>query len=109
MKITQFCINRCQMLVVEAQARDAQFSVAKRAESDALQFVFRVVTFPGACWRTFLAAFLIPKVILGWFAVQVGWRPVPPPALELANAKNNAKIGRKVGMNGKRIIPNEFN
>ena len=111
MKITQFCVNRCQILVVEAQAPGAVFSVAKRAESDALQFVHAFALLPHWVWRKFLMAFLIPKVLIGWFAVQVGWRPVPPPALELANVKNNAKIGKKIGMNHQKkgVNPSEFN
>lgn len=99
MQLNRFLINRSQILVVEAQAPGAQFSRIKRAESDALQMVFKVCGFPFAVWRTFLALFLIPKVLGGYLAVQVLGAPVPAPALELANAKNDKKIGKKIGMN----------
>ena len=99
MKITQFCVNRCQELVFEAQKPGAVFSVAKRAESDALQFIHWLAMRPHAFWRAFLLCCLLPRVCWHWFAVQVGWKPVPAPILELENAKNNKKIGKTIGFN----------
>lgn len=99
MHLTRYLINRSQILIVEAQAPGTTFSRIRRAESDALQMVFKCATFPLACWRSLLALFLFPKILVGWALVCFGMRPIPPPALDLANAKNNSKVGKKIGFN----------